>query len=105
MSSDNDLVFLSITRQAQLIRERALSPVELVKAYLKRIAHYDSVLRAYVTVCAEQALAAAAHAESEIAAGGGCGPAPWAPCGLSGRAAPHRPVARWPPQVPAPASP
>ena len=82
MSSDNDPVFLSITRQAQLIRERALSPVELVKAYLKRIAHYDSVLRAYVTVCAEQALAAAAHAESEIAAGRYRGPLHGIPFGV-----------------------
>lgn len=36
MSSENGLVFLSVTRQAQLIRESALSPLELVAAYLRR---------------------------------------------------------------------
>ena len=71
---DHELVFLSIARQAELIRERALSPVELVRAYLGRIARYDGVLRAYITVCAEEALAAAADAEREIAAGRYRGP-------------------------------
>ena len=71
---DHELVFLSIARQAELIRERALSPVELVRAYLGRIARYDGVLHAYITVCAEEALAAAADAEREIAAGRYRGP-------------------------------
>ncbi|HEX6007129.1 MAG TPA: amidase, partial [Burkholderiales bacterium] len=71
---DHELVFLSIARQAELIRERALSPVELVRAYLGRIARYDGVLRAYITVRAEEALAAAADAEREIAAGRYRGP-------------------------------
>ena len=52
MSSASDLHFLSVTRQAELIRSRALSPVDLVRAYLERIARYDDVLRAYITVCA-----------------------------------------------------
>jgi len=82
MSSDNDLVFLSVTRQAQLVRQGALSPRELVAAYLRRIARYDRALRAYITVCAEQALAAAAQAEREIAAGRYRGPLHGIPFGV-----------------------
>ena len=82
MSSASDLHFLSVTRQAELIRSRALSPVDLVRAYLERIARYDDVLRAYITVCADQALAAAAQAEREIASGGYRGPLHGIPFGV-----------------------
>lgn len=82
MPHDPELVFLSITRQAQLIRTRALSPVELVRAYLARIARHDAVLRAYITVCADQALADATAAEHEIAAGRYRGPLHGIPFGV-----------------------
>jgi aspartyl-tRNA(Asn)/glutamyl-tRNA(Gln) amidotransferase subunit A len=69
MSSHHDLAYLSAVEQSRLIRTRRISPVDLVKACLERIARYDSVLRAYITVCAEQALAQAGQAEREIVAG------------------------------------
>ena len=50
---------LSALQQAQLIRDRAASPVEIVEAYLERIDRYDRVLNSYVTVCADEALAEA----------------------------------------------
>ena len=82
MPSYSDLVFLSAARQAKLIRQRAISPRDLVQAYLDRIERYDSVLRAYITVCAEPALAAARHAERQIAAGEDRGPLHGIPFGV-----------------------
>src|ERR671937_140107 len=51
--------FLSALDQARLVRERALSAVELVEEYLGRIEQLDPQLNAYVTVCGDDALAAA----------------------------------------------
>jgi amidase len=59
------LAFLSATEQAELVRRRRVSPVELVETYLDRIARLDPELNAYVTVCADEALAAARAAEAE----------------------------------------
>jgi aspartyl-tRNA(Asn)/glutamyl-tRNA(Gln) amidotransferase subunit A len=64
-----NLPYLSAAEQARLIRDRELSPVDLVRACLERIERYDSKLRAYITVCAEHALAQAKQAERDIAAG------------------------------------
>lgn len=80
--ADTDLIFLSAAEQAPLIRSRSISPRELVTAYLGRIERYDPVLRAYITVCAEQALADAAQAEREIAAGSYRGPLHGIPFGV-----------------------
>lgn len=82
MSRYSDLAFLSAATQAKLIRQRAVSPLELVQAYLERIERYDSVLRAYITVCADAALAAARDAEREIAAGHDRGPLHGIPFGV-----------------------
>jgi amidase len=51
--------FLSALEQARLVRERQVSSVELVEEYLARIERLDPELNAYVTVCAEEALAQA----------------------------------------------
>ena len=50
---NGDLVFLGATQQAALVRDKQLSPVELVSAYLDRIDRLDGRLRAYITVCRE----------------------------------------------------
>lgn len=60
---------LSIAEAAERIRRRALSPVELTRAYLERIQRQDGDLLAYITVLAKEALAGAAAAEQEIAQG------------------------------------
>ena len=70
----DDVVHLSAARQAALIRERKLSPVEVVRAYLERIDRLDGRLRAYITVTREAALAAARRAEEAVMAGGALGP-------------------------------
>jgi amidase len=52
-----ELAFLPATEQARLVREREVSPVELVELYLERIERLDRGLGAFVTVCADAALA------------------------------------------------
>ena len=51
-----ELAFLPATEQARLVRERKVSPVELVELYLERIARLDPQLGSYVTVRDEEAL-------------------------------------------------
>ena len=61
----DELAFLPATEQARLVRERELSPVELTELYLERIERLDPGLGAFVTVCADAALAdARAKAEA-----------------------------------------
>ena len=59
----------SLAGAAALIQRRTLSPVDLTRACLERIAARDQELRAFITVTADAALADAARAEQEIAAG------------------------------------
>jgi amidase len=53
------LAFVPALEQARLVREREVSAVELVEEYLARIERYDGELNSYVTVCGDEALAAA----------------------------------------------
>ena len=69
-----DLHFLSIADAASLIERRKLSPVELTRAFLDRIAALDPQINAYLLVTADQALAQARTAEAEIMAGRYRGP-------------------------------
>ena len=69
-----ELAFLSLAEAADLIKSGELSPVELTQAMLERIAALDSQVHAYVTVFAEEALAAAQEAEAQIRAGNYKGP-------------------------------
>jgi Asp-tRNA(Asn)/Glu-tRNA(Gln) amidotransferase A subunit family amidase len=52
---------------AELVRNRKLSPVELVQAHLRRIERLNSKLNAYVQVDGERALASASRAETAVA--------------------------------------
>ena len=58
-----------MTELARMIATKAVSPVEVVRAHLDRIAALDPGLRSYITVCDETALAAARTAESSLMAG------------------------------------
>ncbi len=64
-----ELHFLTIAEAATLIERRALSPVELTRAFLDRIAAIDPQLNAYLLVTADAALDQARAAEAEIMAG------------------------------------
>ena len=71
MPTDTQLAFSSIEEIAALFRKRKLSPVDVTKLMLDRIAAHDSKLNAYITVCAELALQQAKRAERELFAGKG----------------------------------
>ena len=63
-----------MTELARMIAAKAVSPVEVVRAHLDRIAALDSSLRAYITVCADAAVDAARMAEAALMAGRPVGP-------------------------------
>lgn len=77
-----ELHYLSISELAPRLRRRELSPVELVEAHLRRIEALNPELNAYLTVTADQALAAARAAEAEIASGRYRGPLHGVPIGV-----------------------
>jgi amidase len=64
-AATSDLAFLPAVDQAELIRRRQVTPVELVDLYLERIDRIDPALNAYVTVCAEETLTAARAAADQ----------------------------------------
>jgi amidase len=64
-----NLHYLQLTELAALIRDRKVSPVEATRAQLDRIAALDGTLASYALVMADSAMAQAAAAEKEIAAG------------------------------------
>ena len=55
----DELAFLTATEQADLVRRGEVSPAELVELYLGRIERLDPELNAFVTVCGDEARAAA----------------------------------------------
>lgn len=73
---------LGCAEAAALIRQRRLSPVELVADVLRRIQEVEPRVRAFVTLLPERALAEARQAEREIAAGGYRGPLHGIPLGV-----------------------
>lgn len=73
---------LTLTAAAAHIRDRRLSPVELVDSVLERIEETGPRLNAYVTVTAERARRAAREAERAVAAGTPHGPLHGLPVGL-----------------------
>ncbi len=68
MSGDT-LGHLTIAEAARLIAARKLSPVELTRALLARIAALDPTLNAFITVTERRALSAARAAGRDLAAG------------------------------------
>lgn len=66
---DKPLYYLSIHEAQQLIQSRKLSPVELTRAVLERIAAVDGKLHAFIHLMAESAMADARVAEAEIVKG------------------------------------
>ena len=82
MSVPTDLHYLSATDQAKLIKSRDISPVDLVKESLARIAAYDDTLKAWITVDEDLALSQARKAEQEIMDGNYRGPLHGLPYGV-----------------------
>ena len=80
--AEKDIAFLSATELGNAIREKQISPVEAVEAYLERIERIDPLVNSYITVTAEQARQEALEAEKEIRSGNYRGPLHGIPMGL-----------------------
>ena len=77
----SELTDLGISAALTLLRQRELSAVELTRAYLARIDLLDPQLRAWLTITADAALAAAARADAAYR-DGSAGPLAGIPLGL-----------------------
>ena len=64
-----DIPFLTTAELSELIRRREVSPVEATSAYLDRINALNFKFNSYLTVCRNEAMAAAEEAERAIARG------------------------------------
>ncbi|MBI4607840.1 MAG: amidase [Candidatus Rokubacteria bacterium] len=69
-----DLCFAPATTLARLIRQKKVSPLEVVRAVLERIERVNPKLNAYCTVVPDLALKAARRAESAVMRRQGLGP-------------------------------
>lgn len=56
---DPELAYAPAWKQAKLVAQKKVSPVELVRLYLDRIEKIDPMIHAFITVASEQALQAA----------------------------------------------
>ncbi len=81
-SSFHELCRSSVAEVSRLLAGRQVGSEELTTAVLERIAALDGKLHAYITVCAETAIAQAREADQEIAAGKYRGPLHGVPVGL-----------------------
>src|SRR5216683_2173484 len=70
----DDLAYASAAGLAALVARRAVSPVEVVEGVLARIEKSQPTLNAFITLCAEEARAAAREAEPAIMRGAAFGP-------------------------------
>jgi aspartyl-tRNA(Asn)/glutamyl-tRNA(Gln) amidotransferase subunit A len=74
--------YASITEVGELIRQKKVSPVELVIECLERIEHLQPQLNAFITVTADQALKEAKITERDIQNGNWRGPLHGIPVGV-----------------------
>lgn len=81
-SDAEDLAFAPLARQAYWLRSGQISSRELTETYLERIAHFDPLLNAFVTVTSDLALAQADRADEERASGRDRGPLHGIPFGV-----------------------
>jgi amidase len=77
-----DLHYLELTELADLLQRHQVTSVEVTRAQLERIDRLDDRLASYVHITPEHALAAAATADAEIAAGRYRGPLHGVPLGI-----------------------
>ena len=83
MSTDiTKLCFLTAAELGPLLREKKLSPVELVEAHLQRIEALEPALNSFITLLPDKARVSARSAEEEIQKGDYRGPLHGIPLGL-----------------------
>src|SRR5690606_36591643 len=71
---DDSISSLTAAQLAGLIRQKQLSPVEVVRTALERAERLQPELNCFITLCGERALDEARQAEQAVAAGGRLGP-------------------------------
>jgi Asp-tRNA(Asn)/Glu-tRNA(Gln) amidotransferase A subunit family amidase len=69
MSQEESVAFATVRELGELLRKRKVTSVELTKMYLARLRRYDASLHFVITLTEERALAQAAAADKELAAG------------------------------------
>jgi len=67
--SNDEIIFMSATKMAQMIREKKISATEAVQAFIKRQEHVNNRLNAVVMNCYERALDEAKAADEALAKG------------------------------------
>src|ERR1700680_832747 len=77
-----DIAFLTVAELSRAYDRRELSPVEVTRALLDRIAAHDGRLDSFIRVTEDVALAEAKTAETELMAGRRRGPMHGIPYGL-----------------------
>jgi len=70
----SELTQLTLVDAMAMLRRKAVSPVEIARAFVARIERLNPALNAFITVTAEQALQQARQAETEIQRGHWRGP-------------------------------
>ncbi|HKT52456.1 MAG TPA: amidase [Candidatus Angelobacter sp.] len=73
-SASQQLALFDLNQASQAVQTREVSPVDLTKACLARIEKLDPLLKSFITVTAESAMAEALQAEAEISRGEWRGP-------------------------------
>ena len=81
-AKDEDIAFAPVTQLSRWIESRALTSTRLTNIYLERIARLNPKINAVITLTKEHALARAALADKEIAAGKYRGPLHGIPYGV-----------------------
>jgi Asp-tRNA(Asn)/Glu-tRNA(Gln) amidotransferase A subunit family amidase len=81
-ATDADIAFAPVTRLSRWIESKALTSTRLTSIYLDRIQRFDARLRSVITIARDAALAQAAQADAEIAAGRYRGPLHGIPYGV-----------------------
>jgi len=74
LGAPQDLTALTLRQASQMVRRKAVSPVELTRACLQRIEHYNPVVNAFITIAGESALRSAREREAEALQGKWRGP-------------------------------
>jgi Asp-tRNA(Asn)/Glu-tRNA(Gln) amidotransferase A subunit family amidase len=80
LSQEDKLAFATVRQLGELLRHHKLTSLDLTKLYLARLKRYDPTLHFVITLTEERALAQAAAADRELAAGHDRGPLhgiPW----------------------------
>ncbi len=70
----SDLAYTSAADLARMIRDKRISSTEAVRATLERAHKVQTACNCFITLCADQALAAAAAADKAVAQGADLGP-------------------------------